>query len=109
MPSATEKFSETKTGANDLNLLAEWSRNDFSLGYVMYRRTLTDAIAWQLTMETVEGTVVVVRAEPIWIGTSWFLAGPLPMRAGDKLRFTTTGALAGEDHTAEMLLRVGLH
>ncbi len=109
MGRAVETFREQKTGANDIDLLSEWAPNDFSLGYVLYRRNLVDAIAWELTLETVEGDVVVVRAEPIWIGTSWFFAGPLPMRAGDKLRFKTTGAVAGEDHTAVILLRVGLH
>ena len=109
MGRATEVFRENKTEDNDIDLLAEWSANDFSLGYVMYQRTLTDAIAFALTLETEEGDVVVVRAEPIWIGKAWFLAGPLPMRAGDKLRFKTPGAIAGEDHTAMILLRVGLH
>lgn len=109
MAGTTEVFRENKTGANDIDLLAEWDKNDFSLGYVMYRRTLTGAIAWELTLETLETDVVVVRAEPIWIGTSWFFAGPLPMRVGDKLRFKTTGAIGGEDHTAMILLNVGLH
>ena len=108
MPSAHKVFREQKTGANDIALDAEWA-GEFSLGYVMYRRTLTDAIAFVLKMITVEGDEVVVRAEPIWTGTSWVFVGPLPMRPGDKFQFTTTGAVAGEDHTAIILLKVGLH
>lgn len=109
MAGTTEVFREAKAGANDLDLVAEWTRNDFSLGYVFYQRTLVDAIALDLTLETLEGDVVVVRAESIWIGNSWFFGGPIPMRVGDKFRFKTTGALAGENHRAIILLTVGKH
>ena len=109
MPTANETFRQKETGAVDIALEAEWTRNDFDLGYVMYRRALSDPIAIKLEMITAEDDVVTVRSEPIWTGTSWFFAGPLPMRAGDKFKFTTTGALAGEDHTAMILLKVGLH
>ena len=109
MGRVTERFRQKETGAVDLALEAEWTPNDFDLGYVMYRRALSDPIAIKLEMITAEGDVVTVRSEPIWTGTSWFFAGPLPMHAGDKFKFTTTGALAGENHTAVILLKVGLH
>ncbi len=109
MAGTTEVFREAKIDDNDLDLVAEWTRNDFSLGYVFYQRTQVDAIALALTMETLENDVVVVRSEAIWIGNSWFFGGPIPMRVGDKFRFKTTGALAGEDHRAVILLTVGKH
>ena len=109
MATANKRFRQKETGAVDLDLEAVWTPNDFGLGYVMYRRDLSDPIAIKLEMITAEGDVVTVRSEPIWTGTSWFFAGPLPMHAGDKFKFSTTGALAGEDHTAVILLKVGLH
>ncbi len=109
MAGTTEVFREAQVDDNDLDLVAEWERNDFSLGYIFYQRTLVTAIALEFTLETTEGDVVVVRAEPIWIGNSWFFGGPLPMRVGDKFRFKTTGAVAGENHKAVILLNVGLH
>ena len=105
----TEVFRENQTGAVELALTAEWDKNDFSLGYLFYRRTNANAITIRLTMTTLEGDVVIVREETGWVAKNWFFGGPLPMRPGDKLKFVTIGAAGGEDHTAQFLLNVGLH
>jgi hypothetical protein len=109
MGRATEVFRQQETGAVEIALTAEWAANDFALAYLFYRRTNTNAITFEFRLETPEGDVVVIRKETGWVATNWFFGGPLPMRAGDKLIFTTTGAAGGEDHTAQILLKVGLH
>lgn len=109
MPSAYEVFRQQKTDANEITLTAAWDRNDFDLGYVFYRRTNVNAITIKLTMKTIEGDTVVLREETGWTAQNWFFGGPLSMRPGDDLVFTTVGATAGEDHTAQILLKVGLH
>jgi hypothetical protein len=105
----TEVFRQQETGAVEIALEAVWEANDSNLGYFFYRRDNTNAITFTLTMITLEGDEVIVRQETGWVAKNWFFGGPLPMRPGDKLKFVTVGAAAGEDHTAQFLLKVGLH